>query len=93
MAVPREIKPPLKFQNCVTGNEFDECTDINSNNKYTDCQLEEPMPCHQVNSKTNNVTFRTLPEKIEPWKNAIVQHFGTEKNYLLKGKNSYQNFM
>ncbi|VDI27714.1 Hypothetical predicted protein [Mytilus galloprovincialis] len=52
MAVPREIKPPLKFQNCVTGNEFDECTDINSNNKYTDCQLEEPMPCHQVNDNT-----------------------------------------
>lgn len=86
MAVPREIKPPLKFQNCVTGNEFDECTDINSNNKYTDCQLEEPMPCHQVNGKTNNVTFRTLPEKIEPWKNAIVQHFGTEKTTFLKEK-------
>ncbi|CAG2194614.1 unnamed protein product [Mytilus edulis] len=81
MAVPREIKPPLKFQNCVTGNEFDECTDINSNNKYTDCQLEEPMPCHQVNGKTNNVTFRTLPEKIEP-----CATFWNRKNYLLKGK-------
>jgi hypothetical protein len=33
---------------------------------------------------TNNVTFITLPDRIELWKNAVLHYFGVKKNTLLK---------
>jgi hypothetical protein len=32
-----------------------------------------------LNGKTNNVTFITLPDRIELWKNAVLHYFGVKK--------------
>jgi hypothetical protein len=42
------------------------------------------MPRHQINGKTINVTFITLPDRIELWKNAVLHYFGVKKTTLLK---------
>jgi hypothetical protein len=42
------------------------------------------MPRYQSNGKTNNVTFITLPDRIEIWKNAVLHYFGVKKTTLLK---------
>jgi hypothetical protein len=61
MAVSREIKPSSKFQDCVTGDDFDIlCKDNNDN--QCDLETEKNLHCHQVIGRTNNVTFRTLPD-------------------------------
>ena len=84
MAVSRETKTPLKFHDCFTGDEIDDiCKDSNNNNLGND-QLETPIPRHQINGKTNNVTFITLSDIIELWKNAFLHYFGVEKNYSFK---------
>jgi hypothetical protein len=84
MAVSKETKTPLKFHDCFTGDEIDDiCKDSNNNNHGND-QLETPMPRHQINGKTNNVTFIILPDRIELWKNAVLHYFGVKKTTLLK---------
>jgi len=83
MAVSREIKPPSKFQDCVTGVDLDIlCKDNNEN--QGDLEIEKPLHCYQVNGRTNNVTFRTLPDRIDLWKTSIMNFFGQEKTTSLK---------
>jgi len=80
MAVSRETKRPSKFRDCLTGDEIDYIFKNSNDNE----QLEKPVHCLQVDGKTNNVTFTTFPERIEAWKNAIVNYFGEDKTTLLK---------
>ena len=76
MPVSRETKCPSKFRDCVTGDEIENIfRDIIDNNN-----LEQPLHCKQIDGKTNNVTFTTLPDRIEIWKNAIHRYFGKEKS-------------
>ena len=83
MAVSREIKTPLKFHDCFTGDEID---DICKDSKTITIMemISEKHQCHQINGKTNTVTFITLPDRIELWKNAVLHSFGVRKTTLLK---------
>jgi hypothetical protein len=47
------------------------------------------MPRYQINGKTNNVTFITLPDRIEIWKNAVLHYFGVKKTYSFKRRQSW----
>ena len=83
MAVSREIKPSSKFQDCVTGDDFDIlCKDNNDN--QCDLEAEKNLHCHQVIGRTNNVTFRTLPDIIDLWKTSIMNFFDQEKTTCMK---------
>lgn len=83
MAVSREIKPPSKFQDCGTGDDLDIlCKDNNEN--QGDLETEKPLHCHQVNGRTNHVTLRTLPDRIDLWKTSIMNFFGQEKITSMK---------
>lgn len=59
----RETKPSSKFADCIVGDDLEdifEDTFTDTNSDY-----ETPVVHHQIDGKINNVSFRTLPTKID----------------------------
>lgn len=81
----RESKPPSKYADCITGDNLEEfLNDSDVNNNMNNLEYRYPIAHHQIDGKTNNVTFSTSPDRIEQCKNAIIQLFGKEKTTLMK---------
>ena len=74
MAFPRACKMPSKYDECITGDE-----DINNICEASSEPIETLNFHNQVDGKTNNVSFKTLPSRIEAWQNSLKSLFGEEK--------------
>ncbi|CAG2192386.1 unnamed protein product [Mytilus edulis] len=66
------IKPPAKFDDCVTGGEIDNAIKNNKNS----------LIHKQCDGRTNNVTFKT--EHTEVRKNVLLSYFGYDASHLIK---------
>lgn len=78
----RETKPSSKFADCIVGDDLEDIFE----DTFTDTNSDYEMPVvhHQIDGKINNVSFRTLPTKIDLWKNTVISFFGKENTTVLK---------
>ncbi|CAC5397837.1 unnamed protein product [Mytilus coruscus] len=78
----RVSKPPSKFSDFLMVDDFDKMFEDQPVNDPSKIEIAVEHP--QSDGKTNNVTFKTSPSRIELWKKTIISHFGQSKTILLK---------
>ena len=81
MASGRKTKNPAKFDDCIVGDEFE---DLFTDNKNEASSIESPIVHRQIDGKVNNVSFKTVPDRIEIWKRTVLQYFSPNKTTVLK---------
>lgn len=62
----RVSKPPSKFSDCLMGVDFDKMFEDKPVNDPSKIEIAVEHP--QCDGKTNNVTFKTSPSRIDLWK-------------------------
>lgn len=70
----RQHKTPSKFNDCILGEELNSHTSVNDPS-----DIEVPIVHEQSDGKTNNVSFKIMPQRIEKWKQSVKSYFGDSK--------------
>ena len=82
-ASKREVKK-VQYNDCFTDDEMENLIDNEINIENDKISDESPRTHLQGDGKINNVTFQTPPNRIDLWKNTLVNYFSPEKTTMLK---------